>query len=710
MKKPELLAPGGSFDSAMAALENGADAVYCGLQEFSARKAARNLSLDQLSRLRDWTLKEEKKVYVALNTIIKEQELSKAVELLTELNEMSPDALIVQDPGLIKIVKDYFPLLKLHGSTQMAVHNSWGVEVLRDMGFERVVLPREMTLKEIQKIHEKHPEMELEVFIHGAQCYGFSGMCLASGQLLGRSGNRGECGQICRTWFKYSKQQGYFFSCNDLYAGRDALQLVKAGAVSLKIEGRMKSPAYAAAVSRLYRHILDGKDLQKIEELEEEARVAYSRIPVKGHLFSPKGENMINDKFASHLGFPAGTVKSVKGNSLVLSTSVTLSGRDGLMFFDRKGKPVSFSVQILKKGKQNLTIKTPEKRPRPGTEVYKVQSHDHHWKEINPLGFKPYKPQVEIIIKLNNSKITSSIPSWNYHQEFPLDIQESKKASSGFAAKLKTEIQKSADYPFILNWKVSKQDYEEMERIFIPPSQLKKIRQEIYKSCVERRQTWKSIFINSVMTSIKDQWEDTVGSHCPESLPPRRQWISSLSGNHPYQTKPDETGSQPFIPLSPLQFPDKENDWEGYIKINQKKESRPVLGLNNWGHIGLVKQAGVKSFFYVLDAGLLVANRPAYLLFSELLGDRIKGCYGWSEAQQGDLPREFTILDAPQDLPLFISRNCFKKHSLNLSCQGCPRTEKFLLEQNGKNYTVIIEDCITWVYLGNKPSSITSDI
>ena len=349
MNETELLAPGGSFDSAMAALENGADAVYCGLRNFSARKAAKNLSPDQLSRLRKFTLDRNKKVYLTLNTILKEEEIPSVLDTLIQAEELSVDGLIVQDPGLIKIVRDHFPSLNLHASTQMAVHNSWGLQVLKDMGFTRAVLPRELTVREIEELHRQHPDMELEVFIHGAQCYSFSGMCLASGLLLGRSGNRGDCGQICRTWFHHPEGQGYYFSCNDLYSGPDVLKIAAAGVSSLKIEGRMKSPAYAAAVSKLYRHILDEKDPEEIPALEEDLRVAFSRKPVKGHLFNRKGEDMINSSYPSHLGIPAGKVLKRKGGPVLVDSTVELHTRDGLMYFDSNRQPVRFGLQFADK-------------------------------------------------------------------------------------------------------------------------------------------------------------------------------------------------------------------------------------------------------------------------------------------------------------------------------------------------------------------------
>ncbi|MDA3835704.1 MAG: U32 family peptidase, partial [Spirochaetales bacterium] len=197
----ELMAPAGSFQSAVQAFEHGADAVYAGLQQFSARNAAVNFSFDELRRVKEYAHRRGKFLYIALNTVILDEELEKVLYALHQLTLLQTDGVIVQDLGLAHIIRKYFPSLPLHSSTQLAVHNESGVRYLQSIGFSRIVLARELTLNEIIKIRKSCPNVELKVFIHGALCYSVSGMCLASGALLGRSANRGLCGQICRTWF-----------------------------------------------------------------------------------------------------------------------------------------------------------------------------------------------------------------------------------------------------------------------------------------------------------------------------------------------------------------------------------------------------------------------------------------------------------------------------------------------------------------------------
>ena len=201
MRRPELLAPGGSFHAAYHAIEAGADGVYLGLRDFSARKAAANFDFEQLARIRGLAGDRGRRVYVALNTVVRDDEIGRLAEILARLEALAVDGVIVQDLGVAALARRHFPSLALHASTQMAVHNAAGLAELVQLGFRRVILSRELTLAEIADLRRARPDLELEVFVHGALCYSFSGVCLASWALTGRSGNRGDCAQICRGRF-----------------------------------------------------------------------------------------------------------------------------------------------------------------------------------------------------------------------------------------------------------------------------------------------------------------------------------------------------------------------------------------------------------------------------------------------------------------------------------------------------------------------------
>ena len=260
----ELLAPAGNLECALAAFDAGADAVYCGLKRFNARERTENFSFDEMSRLIAYAHRLSRRVYVTFNTLVKEDELDEAAQELARLEELRPDAVIVQDLGVVRIAREYFPKLVLHGSTQMGLHNSAGLAFAKDLGLSRVILERQTTLAELEKIMRTKPPVELEIFIHGALCVCHSGQCLFSSMVGGRSGNRGECAQPCRLPYNGGK---YPLSLKDNCLAGHIPELIDAHVASLKIEGRMKGPDYVGPVTAVYRRLLDGHRAATPEEI-----------------------------------------------------------------------------------------------------------------------------------------------------------------------------------------------------------------------------------------------------------------------------------------------------------------------------------------------------------------------------------------------------------------------------------------------------------
>ena len=352
----ELLAPAGNFETALAAFEAGADAVYCGLTEFSARAFADNFSLEDLKNLLRYARssrnasesRASRKVYITFNTVIDEDNIEAAIEQLARLDEAKPDALIVQDIGVARICRRHFPGLELHASTQLVAHNLEGALAMRDLGFKRVVLARELSLEEIASIAKRCGDMELEVFIHGALCYSVSGLCLFGAMEKGRSGNRGKCPYCCR--LPYEDETGkktLCFSMKDLRLGEDVRKLADAGVASLKIEGRMKSALYVASVVKYYRNILMGCDVHgapgggprtsrpTVADLE----TVFSRRTTKLY-FDGRDRahpSPVDSESLGHLGAEIGVVKRVtkdrEGFSwLRFHTARGLEKHDGLQF------------------------------------------------------------------------------------------------------------------------------------------------------------------------------------------------------------------------------------------------------------------------------------------------------------------------------------------------------------------------------------------
>ncbi len=265
MKKVELLAPAGGVGALKAAVMSGADAVYLGADRFSARKGADNFTLSELSGWIDFCKLRNTKVHLAANTLIKERETADFLEYIKEAYKAGIDALIVQDIGMAQAVKQLIPELPLHASTQMTVSSAEGVNELCKMGYERVVLARELTLDEIKKIRA-NTDAELEVFVHGALCFCYSGQCLMSSIIGQRSGNRGMCAQPCRLPYELVKnnktvKSGYLMSPKDLCLLDDVCEMAKIGIDSFKIEGRLKGAEYVASAVRAFRKVLDGQVL-----------------------------------------------------------------------------------------------------------------------------------------------------------------------------------------------------------------------------------------------------------------------------------------------------------------------------------------------------------------------------------------------------------------------------------------------------------------
>lgn len=260
-RKVELLAPAGDMESFYAAVKNGADAVYLGGKWFSARSFAKNFSIEDIQKVVKYAHIRDVKIYVTVNTLISDEEFLSAVKYLKELYQADVDGVILQDLGLASVARAVFKDLNLHASTQMTVYNESGVEFLKQLGFTRVVLARETSLKEIQNIVKKC-NVDIEVFGHGALCISYSGQCLLSSMIGSRSGNRGKCAQPCRLCYELMKgnkslASGYLISPKDLCSLNDIQSLIASGVASLKIEGRMKSPEYVAVVTRIYRKYID---------------------------------------------------------------------------------------------------------------------------------------------------------------------------------------------------------------------------------------------------------------------------------------------------------------------------------------------------------------------------------------------------------------------------------------------------------------------
>lgn len=313
----ELLSPAGDLECVKAAVQNGADAVYIGVSSFSARASATNFSLEELKKVIDYAHIRNVKVHLALNTLIKNNEFSDAISIAEKAYEYGIDAIIVQDLGLAVTLISSFPKLPIHASTQMTIHNIRGVKALERMGIKRVVLARELSISEIEYIC-RNSDIEIETFVHGALCISYSGQCLFSSMVGGRSANRGKCAQACRLPYQLLQNDkvidnGYLLSPRDL-CGLDFLPaLIEAGVKSFKIEGRLKSPEYVATVTRIYKKYIDLYFSSNPYEINEKDRKDLLQVFNRGnfstgHLDKEPNLNLVFKEKQNNMGIYIGNV------------------------------------------------------------------------------------------------------------------------------------------------------------------------------------------------------------------------------------------------------------------------------------------------------------------------------------------------------------------------------------------------------------------
>lgn len=366
---PELLSPAGNFEAVIAAVENGADAIYLGLKNFNARRQAENFDFGELGEAVDYAHSKGVKVYLAFNILIKNSELQEALENVVKAYHLGVDAVMLQDFGLSYLLRKHYPEVPLHASTQMNVHNLSQLKFLEKMGFRRVILSRELSLSEISFLC-KNTYLEVEVFIHGALCFSYSGQCLFSSLVGGRSGNRGLCTQPCRLSYELWSEKGkeetlgpYLLSTSELMTLSKLKDLWGAGVRAFKIEGRMRSPEYVAAATRVYRQVLnklkkgERENLlslkQKIEILEE----VFNRGFNCAYLEGKSGNELMSYNRPNHRGVFLGRVTFVNQytGEVGLRLRKSLSVGDEVEFWVKKGGRVALKVERIKVGREEKT-------------------------------------------------------------------------------------------------------------------------------------------------------------------------------------------------------------------------------------------------------------------------------------------------------------------------------------------------------------------
>ncbi|WP_297635492.1 U32 family peptidase [uncultured Clostridium sp.] len=484
MNRIEILAPAGSMESLYAAINNGADAIYLGGDKFSARAYASNFDNEKMKLAVDYAHSYGVSVYVTMNTLLKEDELNKAIKYVGYLYEIGVDALIIQDLGLYELIRERYSDFEIHASTQMSIHNGEGALYFKDKGFHRIVLSRELSLDEIKHI-STDLKIETEMFVHGALCVSYSGQCLMSSMIGGRSGNRGRCAQPCRMEYilkgdkSPEEKKGYLLSPKDMCTLEDVKGIINSGTYSLKIEGRMKRPEYVAGVVRNYRKAVD-KELKKgsfnVQEGKRELLQLFNRGGFsKAYLNKNVGSDMMSYSFPRNTGMQIGRID--KGLEIVLEEDINIG--DGMRINDGGFtlSKITINGEEVKTAKRGEKVKLFPVQYKKGDLVYRMSNKvltDDLSETVKPY-YKKLPLEVEVYFKASETvKLKTTFNGTEYEVQGPIVEVASKSPLD--KERIEKALFKSGEHPY----KIEKIIFVDFNDGFMRIGELNELRRELF--------------------------------------------------------------------------------------------------------------------------------------------------------------------------------------------------------------------------------------
>ena len=491
-RKIELLAPAKNLECGIGAIDHGADAVYIGAPRFGARAAAGN-SLEDIAELVKYAHLYNARIYVTLNTILKDEELEDTEKLVWDLYRIGVDALIVQDMGLLSL---NLPPIPLHASTQMDNRNAEKVKFLADAGFRQVVLARELSLEQIRKIHEAVPQTPLEVFVHGALCVSYSGQCYVSQHCFGRSANRGECAQFCRLAFdmvdadgKMMVQNKHLLSLKDLNQSEELEKLLDAGASSFKIEGRLKDVAYVKNVTACYRQKLDAIFKRRKEFIrassgsvklafKPQLDKSFTRGFTNYFLFE-RSKDIFSFDTPKSLGEEMGYVKEIRGNFIIVAGVKPFNNGDGICYLDERGKLKGLRINRVENNKLFPAGEMPRIKPR--TVLYR--NSDQEFEKMMARKSAERKLGVAIALTENNFGFTLSMTDEDDVSVSIAMEREKELARTPQTENIKAQLAKLGNTPF----EAERIDVDLKDNWFLPSSVLAEARREAIEKLLQAR-------------------------------------------------------------------------------------------------------------------------------------------------------------------------------------------------------------------------------
>ncbi|MGM0502531.1 MAG: DUF3656 domain-containing U32 family peptidase, partial [Bacillota bacterium] len=495
LNKPELLAPVGNWNSLYAAVQNGCDAIYVGGKEFNARNRADNFSVSELKEVIDYAHIRGVKVYITMNIVYKEQELNQVLGFVKKIYKQGADAVIVQDLGIAKLISEFFPDIELHGSTQLNIHNLAGAKMLEDLGFSRVILARELSLTEIKEIND-NTTLEVETFVHGALCISYSGQCLMSSLIGGRSGNRGRCAQPCRMPYtlidrdsqeiiseEFSEQ--HLLSPKDINTLDLIPQLIEAGIASFKIEGRLKRPEYTALVTKTYKKYIDqyfhDRDNYEVQEQDHQqlAQLFNRDGFVPSYYQGQENLDLISYQRPKNWGVKIGEVVNYdfQTKKCKIELEKTVNQGDGLEIWITEGNNIPLTLSEEDRLRKEFVVVKVNKPVQEGSPVYRTSDYNllSSLAESyqNPDTYKQIDVFGAVIAQIGEKLKLDLWDQDGYFVTAELEFKpESAKKQPLSRENLKEQLSKLGSTPYSLK----KLDCTVDDNLFIPISKLNQLR------------------------------------------------------------------------------------------------------------------------------------------------------------------------------------------------------------------------------------------
>jgi len=716
MKNIEILAPVGSFESLISAVQNGANAVYFGAKNFNARDYADNFDDTTLKKAIEYAKMRNVKTYLTLNTLIKNNELTQALDLVNTAYSFGIDAIIIQDLGLAKLIRKYFPDIDLHASTQMTVHNLDGVRELEKLGFTRAVLSRELTIDEIKYICQ-NTKMEIECFVHGALCISYSGQCLISSFIGQRSGNRGRCAGACRLPYKlYNKnefvKEGYLLSLKDLCTINHIDELINSGITSFKIEGRMKQPEYVGLVTFLYSKAIKGekiteKDLNNLKQIFNRGNFT------DGYIFNDT--NMIYDIKPKNLGIFLGKVIDIIPDRklIKLKLSTPLSIGDGIETLD--GKNSGIVTELLNDKKEHIrsaNINDIIYVNLKGTndienEIYKTSSKELNKKIQETFNGKEYTKK-DIDVKIEIKRDTNVKVYINNKFEYISDIIPSESINKPLTKEsIITQFSKTNDTIYNIN----NFDIELEDNLFLPLSSLNNIRNFVLEKLydyelnqIPRKKIDRNIYINEIRntnqlvrnTNYKNMTYITINN-----LHPLINTLTNIDGIYiPYRLF-NETNYDLInkLCLKYNVFIELPNIYKKDLNINFSKYTKiKGIVISNIGHLNLINDIKEKMPNIEIHANYSLNVFNNYT-FEYLLDNGVNKVSISPELNEKEINSfnhlEHSIVECYGRIKCMTIGHCIVK-----DCSNCPNNTYKLIDRLNYTFPIITDNsnCTMNVY------------